>query len=181
MTHDVLFIQGAGSGAHQADGKLAANLQQELGEHYTVIFPRMPNEGNPDYEHWKQQIVRELMQLGTPSILVGHSIGGYMLLKYLAEQPLKTKVAAICIIAAPFPDGDENWHFDGFNLPKNFGTRLPKDAKIFLYHSKDDETVPFAHMSLYAHNIPGAVTRETTGGHQLGHDLRFIAEDIKNL
>jgi hypothetical protein len=46
MAKQVLFIQGAGEGAYDADKKLAESLQQALGSDYEVRCPLMPDEDN---------------------------------------------------------------------------------------------------------------------------------------
>ena len=172
----VVFIQGGGTGAHDEDAALAASLAQHLGDDFTVDFPRMPNEAAPDDEPWLQAIAQAISRAPAPVVLVGHSLGGYLLLKYLADEAALPPVAAVCIVAAPFPGGDPDWTFDDFDLPENLGERMP--APVFLYAAEDDEIVPFAHRDLYAAAIPHAVTRTATGGHQLGEDLRLVAEDI---
>jgi uncharacterized protein len=180
MGKEVIFIQGGGDGAYEMDQKLAASLQQALGTDYAVRYPRMPNEGDPDYTRWKEAIDRTIAILHGESILVGHSVGGYILVKYLTQEPLPDKlIRGICLIAAPYPGGDEQWQFEGVSLPDDFGRKLPANAKIFLYHSPDDQYVPFAHMRLYARHIPRAIARETAGGHQLNNDLSLVAQDIR--
>jgi len=179
MKRHVLFLQGGGNGAHEEDSKLVASLQKELGADYEVEYPRM-HEDAPDYEDWKVQISKEISGLHDEMILVGHSIGGYILIKYLSEEGSPNKaIIGICIIAAPFPGGDENWQFEGFSLPENFGAKLPADAKIYFYHSRDDQSVPFAHVALYSKELPMATVRETIGGHQLNNDLSVVAKDIR--
>ena len=44
MKKQVLFIQGGGKGAHEADNKLAVSLQDALGDEYNVVYPKMPEE-----------------------------------------------------------------------------------------------------------------------------------------
>jgi predicted alpha/beta hydrolase family esterase len=178
---DVVFIQGAGAGAHDEDARLAASLERHLGDEFSVEFPRMPDEDEPDDERWHQAIGDAITRGSAPVVLVGHSIGGYLLLTYLAAARITIPVAAICIIAAPFPGGDPAWTFDGFDLPERLAERLPKDAAVLLYASEDDDIVPFAHRDLYAATIPGATTRTTSGGHQLGEDLAMVADDIRRL
>lgn len=184
MRKEILFIQGGGEGAYEADGKLADSLQRALGADYDVKYPRMPNEGDPDYAAWKPRIGQELAGLAGDVILVGHSLGGYMLLKYLSEErapKAPISIAGICLIATPFPGGDEDWQFEGFNLPEDFAAKLPDKVQVFLYHSRDDQTAPFAHVALYAAKIPGATVRETSGGHQLNDDLSVVAQDVRSL
>jgi predicted alpha/beta hydrolase family esterase len=182
MKKQVLFIQGAGAGAHEEDSKLVASLQKALGVDYEVWYPEVPNEDDPDKDVWMSQIEDEIAASDDQIILVGHSVGGYILIKYLSEGgPAKKPITGLFIIAAPFPGGDENWQIEGFSLPENFGAKLPAEAKIFLYHSPDDQTVPFAHLALYAKALPKAIVRQTSGGHQLNNDLSIVANDIKTL
>lgn len=187
MRNAVLFIQGGGKGGYEADSKLASSLQRALGADYDVRYPHMPNEGEPDYAAWKPCIENELSGMAGEVFLVGHSAGGYMLLKYLSEESvpkaptLSVSIVGICLIATPFPGGDDDWQFDGFSLPENLAAKLPDTAKVFLYHSRDDHIVPFAHVALYARKLPGATVRETSGGHQLHNDLSVVAQDIGNV
>jgi predicted alpha/beta hydrolase family esterase len=181
VTTDVLFFHGAGEGAFEADAKLAASLARELGDDFVVSIPELPEDDDADDNGWRQ-IMRETIGNATaPVVLVAHSAGGYVLVKHLATEPATTPIAAICLIAAPFPGGDANWTFDGFDLPEDFGRLLPTGARVLLYASEDDDIVPFAHRDLYAAAIPGAVTRTTSGGHQLGDDLEAVARDIRAL
>jgi uncharacterized protein len=179
MRKEIVFIQGGGEGAYEVDRKLVANLQEALEVDYEVHYPRMPNEDEPDYARWKEHIHRIITALHGEIILVGHSVGGYILVKYLAQEHLPEKpIRGICLIATPYPGGDDNWQFEGFDLPENFGQKLPTNARIYLYHSPDDQIVPFTHVEMYAKNIPGATVRETRGGHQLNNDLSLVAQDI---
>lgn len=179
MKKYVLFIHGAGQGAYEEDGLLVASLQMALGSAYDVRYPRMANEESPEYADWKAQIATELSALDGAIILVGHSVGGSVLLKYLSEERVEKPVAALILIAAPFWGADEFWKWNEVRLPQDVAAKLARIPRIFLYHSRDDEIVPFAHLALYAAMLPQATIREFDGrGHQFGNDLEDIAEDI---
>jgi hypothetical protein len=184
MKQQILFIQGGGAGAHQADARLVVSLRRALGTSYEVRFPKMPAEGDPDYQRWKPRLTEELAALGNRSILVGHSLGGSFLLKYLVEEGIKQSVVGIFLIATPFWGG-AGWHYEGFErvaLPADFAAKLPPAAPVFLYHGRDDEIVPFAHLALYAAKLPHATRRAIEGrGHQFGDDLSEVAADIMSL
>jgi predicted alpha/beta hydrolase family esterase len=180
MMKRVLFIQGAGEGAYEEDAKLAASLQDALGTGYHVIYPKMPEEENPDDGAWMTQIAEELASLNGKVILVGHSAGGGVLLKYLLKKDIRRQVAGIFLISIPYwGPADEAGEY---TFQEGFASRLPHGVPIFLYHSRDDEWVPFAHLGIYAEKIPQAIVREFDGrGHQFNNDLSEIAVDIKSL
>lgn len=185
MKPQVLFIQGAGEGAYKEDEKLVTSLRRFLGSTYEVRYPVMQNENDAAYKTWVHQIKGELATIKDHVILVGHSVGGSILIKFLTETKTDKAVAGIFLIAAPFWGSDGGWTYDGYEalvLPEETDTKLPGEVPIFLYHSKDDEIVPFDHLALYAKRFPGATIRELGGrGHQLSNDLSEVANDIKEL
>jgi predicted alpha/beta hydrolase family esterase len=184
MRKQLLFIQGAGKGAYAEDEKLVASLRRLLGSPYEVHYPAMQDEDDADYETWARQVNDELTLLNGAVILVGHSVGASILLKFLAERELKKTIAGIFVVAAPYWGGNKGWTYDGYEtlvLPKKTATDLA-DVPVFFYHSSDDEIVPFAHLTLYANKFPGATVRALNGrGHQLNNDLSEVANDIKKL
>lgn len=109
MKKQVLFIQGAGEGAYEQDEKLAASLQDALGTEYQVLYPQMPNEESPKDEAWISQMSKELATLDGKVILVGHSAGGAVLLKYLLKENVGKPIAGIFLISIPYwgPEDEE--------------------------------------------------------------------------
>ena len=181
MKKQILFIQGAGEGAYKEDAKLAASLQDALGAEYHVIYPKMPDEENPEDEAWMTQITEELASVDGNVILVGHSAGGAVLLKYLLKESITKPIAGVFLISIPYW-GPEDEQGDEYPLREGFASRLPIGVPIFLYHSRDDQWVPFAHLGIYAEKIPQAIVREFDGrGHQFNNDLSEVAADIKSL
>lgn len=177
----ILFVQGGGKGAHDVDATLAASLQQALGSDYEVRFPRMPDEGNPKVESWKPRISAELSRLTGKIVLVAHSVGGAILLKYLSQENAGQAIAGLFLLATPTWDGDA-WNFDELKLPPDIAGKLASIPRIFLYHSRDDAVVPFAHLALHAAALPQATIRAVDGGgHQFGNDLTDVARDIQSL
>jgi uncharacterized protein len=176
----VLFIHGGGEDGYGADAKLAASLQEGLGAAYNVRYPQMPDQDVPDFG-WGKQIGKEIAALKDEVVLVGHSLGASMLLKYVSENSVNHQISGIFLIATPFWSGDEAWH-EGLKLREDFADTLPKDVPIFLYHNRDDEEVDVADLAIYAKKLPQATIRErASGGHQFGNDLTQVALDIKNL
>ena len=182
MKKHVLFIHGAGEGAFEEDGLLVASLQNALGRAYEVHYPKMPEHDSATYADWKAPIERELAILDNAVILVGHSVGGSVLVKYLSEQQLDKPITSLFLLATPYWGADEFWKWNEVRLPDDVATKLASIPRIFLYHSRDDDIVPFAHLALYAGKLPQATIHEfDRRGHQFGNDLAEIAEDIRSV
>jgi pimeloyl-ACP methyl ester carboxylesterase len=178
-TRQILFIQGGGAGVHDEwDNKLFDSLQRELGDGYEVRYPRMPEEDDPSYAKWSAAIRREMTALDDSAVVVGHSVGGTILISTLAERPPELKLRAIVLIASPFA-GTGGWPGDEFELPHNLGARLPQGVPVHVFHGLQDETVPPAHADLYAKVVPQAHLHRLPGrDHQLDNDLSDVAKAI---
>src|SRR5205823_5304689 len=75
------------------------------------------------------------------AILVGHSLGGTILINAIAKSRSERQFGAIFLIAAPFV-GDGGWPSEDMNPPPDLGARLPRDVPVFIYHGLDDDTAP---------------------------------------
>ena len=179
-TRQVLFVHGAGGEAFEEDAALVRSLREALGPDFVVEYPEMPDADAPKFGTWSARISYELSALDDGVILVGHSLGASILLKHLSEERVQKPIAGVFLIATPYW-GTADWEV-AYKLHEDFPEALPKDVPIFLYHSRDDEAVPFAHLALYTGRLPRATVREFDGrGHQLGDDLSEVAEDIARL
>jgi predicted alpha/beta hydrolase family esterase len=182
VKRQLLFVQGGGKGTHDEwDNKLVESLQQELGQDYEIHYPRMPSEDGPSYTTWKATLERVFGTLQDGAILVGHSVGGAILVKVLAEQSSTREFGAIFLIAAPFV-GEGGWSVDDLQFPPDLGARLPEGVPIHFYHGLEDEVAPPSHIELYARAVPQARVHRLRGrDHQLNNDLREIVAAILSL
>ena len=182
MTRQVLFVQGGGEGAHDEwDSKLVDSLKRELGSGYDVRYPRMPNEADPTYARWKPALEKELTLLDDGAMIVGHSIGGTILINALAAKAPERALGGVFLVAAPFI-GEGGWPSDEIIPRKKLGADLAHGVPIYLYHGSDDETAPVKHVELYGKAIPQAVVRRLKGrDHQVNNNLSEVARDIRSL
>ena len=182
MKRQVLFVQGGGEGTHDDwDDKLVESLRSGLGPNYEIRYPRMPNEDDPSYATWKATLEKEFAALNDGAILVGHSLGGTILINALAEHPPERKFGAIFLVAAPFV-GEGGWQSDDWKPQHELGGKLPRGVPIYLYHGLADDTAPPSHAELFVHAIPQAHLCHLPGrDHQLNSDLGEIATVIKSL
>ncbi|SDM67762.1 alpha/beta hydrolase [Sediminibacillus halophilus] len=183
MKKTVLFIHSAGpQGQGQGSSNLSSYLSKELGETYRFVSPKMPEPENPVCAHWKQQLEKELHKLTGEVTLIGHSLGGSVLLKYLTEHSLDLAISGLFIIASPYWGLDKNWQSKEFTLQRNFEQKLPSIPNLFLYHSVDEDIVPFAHHIAYAEKLPQATTRELEGKqHLFLNGLPILVQDIEGM
>lgn len=159
QTRRVLFVQGAGEGAHADDQALATYLTSGLASDYVVRYPEFSGLEDLVYETWKAEMDAELRRFGEPHIMVAHSLGGAAVLKYLAEERRDLDLDGLFLIGTPYKCADGEWGGDDFGLPLGFASSLPSIGQIVLYHSEDDEWVPFAHLARWAEKLPGARSR----------------------
>ncbi len=177
----LLFVQGGGKGAHDAwDDRLVDSLGWELGPAWSIHYPRMPDEDDPTYGAWKPALERVMDELPKGSVLIGHSVGGTVLMKLLAEHHAR-KPGAIVLLAPAFV-GDGGWSSDDLEVPPDIGARLPKGVPIHIFQGMADDVVPPAHVDLYAQAVPQAHIHRLPGrDHQLNQDLQEVAEEIRSL
>jgi uncharacterized protein len=162
------------------------NLPESLGEGFEVIFLKMPNTLNAKYAEWKIMFEKLIPFLKNNPILLGHSLGGIFLAKYLSENRFSKKIKATFLVSAPFDHKEyKNETLGDFKLGKNLENleNLEKQGgKIFIYHSEDDNLVSFKDFLKYKDNLPKAETRIFKNrGHFDQQKFPEIVKDIKNL
>ena len=182
VKHQLLFVQGGGKNVHSEwDSQLVESLRRELGHDYEIHYPRMPGEEEPSYFPWKTKLEREFEKLRDGALLVGHSVGGTILLKALTEQRAVRKFGAILLIAVPFV-GAGGWPADQMQLPPDLGAHLPAGVPIHFYQGLEDKVAPRSHVELYARAVPQARVHRLAGSdHQLNNDLKEVAATILSL
>ena len=184
MQHQVLFIHGGGEDGYHADLQLRDSLIADLGKRFSLVYPQMPSEEQlPDFG-WLDKIGQELEGLcgsETGIVLVGHSLGASMVLKFLSEREVSCEILGVFLLAAPFWKGDQDW-VQGLKLSKGFERKLPKGIPFYFYHCNDDREVGISDLQHYRTLMPQAVTVELeSGGHQFEGRLGMLATDMKVL
>jgi predicted alpha/beta hydrolase family esterase len=163
------------------------HLQDNLGVDYKVVQPRMPNRESARYDEWKIWFEKFVPFMQDGLALVGHSLGGLFLAKYLSEETLPKKVTATFLLAAPFDSGGRDRQkriiAAGFSLPKSIEKFSEQAGKIFLYHNKDDAIVNFEELKKYQGALPKAEVRVFEDRNHFFSQKEFpeLVADIKSL
>ncbi len=158
-----------------------ANLAEDLGSGHEVFTPRMPNSQNARYAEWKIWFEKVLSLLDDNLILIGHSLGGICIAKYLSENTSAKKIKATFLVAAPFNTAGKHPLVD-FIISNDISGLADQVGQIFLYHSEDDKVVPYSNFKDYTKALPMAEGKIfIDAGHF--HQTHFpqLVEDIKSL
>jgi len=154
-------------------------LRQKLGSDYEVILPVLPNRTNAQFSEWKIWFEKFLPFLNDGVILIGHSLGGAFLVKYLSENYFSKKIKAVFLVSAVYNKDSEGYPVLSFSLPKKLTLQT---ENTMIYHSIDDPVVPFSALEQYKKALPYAHTRIFNNrGHFNQEEFPELVEDILNL
>lgn len=157
------------------------SLQEKLGDDFAVISPKMPNSGNAKYLEWKIWFEKFFPFLNDEVVLIGHSLGGLFLTKYLSENIFPKKIKATLLVAPPFDSADSEYTLGDFSLPNELIKFQEQGGKIYFYHSKDDPVVSFVDFNKYKKALSTAsfIVFEDRE-HFVQEEFPEIIEKIKN-
>lgn len=143
-------------------------LDKKLGKKFDIIRPRMPLQDNARYAEWKIHFEKFIPLFQSGVILMGVSLGGIFLAKYLSENRFPVKRGGVVLVCPPFDNtlsGEDL--VGGFTLPANLSL-LEKNAKqVFLLFSEDDDVVPVFHAEKFRKKLKHATVTvyPTKNGH----------------
>ncbi len=161
-------------------------LDKELGKNFEIIRPRMPLSENAKYEDWKIFFERYIPFLRNNVILIGGSLGGIFLAKYLSENKFLKKILSTYLICPPFDD--TCFHEDlvgGFKLKSDLSLIEKNSKNLTLLFSKDDDDVPVSHAEKYRKKLknPKIVIYKSKNGHfkisKFPEIVKMIRNDVK--
>nr|WP_255534539.1 alpha/beta hydrolase [Chryseolinea lacunae] len=153
-------------------------MRKQLGEHVVIHYPIVEHPDEPSYQHWHNMLAKEFTKLPSPVILMGHSLGSSVLLKYLSENEIPVTISAMFLVATP------HWgkNLAEFMLKKEFEKSLPITSPIHFYQSKNDPVVPFRHVDFYREALPHAIVRElTSDDHTFAEGIPQLVSDVRDL
>lgn len=157
-------------------------LDKELGKNFEIIRPRMPMPENAKYDEWKIHFERYFPYLRNNIILIGWSLGGIFLAKYLSENKFPRKILSTYLIAPPFNNtiiGEDL--VGGFRLKSDLSMLEKNSKNLYLFFSKDDPTIPLNHPEKFRKKLKTAeiIIYESKGGHFLVSEFPEIVKMVK--
>jgi uncharacterized protein len=176
----ILFAHSAGPQYGKGKGSydLVMYLKSKLSDEFEILFPIIEKPKSPTYEKFKKMFAVAFAKITEPVILIGHSLGGSTLLKYLSEEKPAISTSALFLISTP------HWksNMKEFELKTNFQAFLKDIPTVFLYHCKNDTDVPFENLKFYEDSFKTSIVRELPGKeHTFSKGLPELVADIKSL
>lgn len=132
-------------------------LKKKLNKNFEIIKPRMPLQDNARYNDWKIHFERHFPKLRNNIILIGSSLGGIFLAKYLSENKFPKKILSIYLICPPFDNtlpGEDL--VGGFKLKSDLSMIEKNSKNINFLFSKKDKTVPISQAKKYEKKLENA-------------------------
>ncbi|MBU2037089.1 alpha/beta hydrolase [Patescibacteria group bacterium] len=161
-------------------------LDKELGKNFEIIRPRMPLQDDAKYGDWKIYFERIISYLKDDMILIGESLGGIFLAKYLSENKFPKKILSTYLVCPPFDNtltGEDL--VGGFKLKSDLSLLENNSKNLYLLFSEDDDVVPAPHAKKYGEKLKNAkiVIYKSKNGHfkipKFPEIIEMIKGDVK--
>jgi uncharacterized protein len=160
-------------------------FNKNLSKDFDIIKPKMPLKENAKYEEWKIHFERYFPFLNDNIILIGSSLGGIFLAKYLSENKFPKKILSIYLIAPPFDNTLPSEDLvGGFELQSNLSLIEKNSENLYLMFSKDDNVVSISHARKYGKKLKNAniIIYESKNGHfkisEFPEIINMIKKDV---
>jgi hypothetical protein len=131
-------------------------VKEQTSETHDFIYLQMPNAWNADYVAWSIWFEKVIPFLRDGAVLIGHSLGGGFLLRYLTEHKPPVTTSQLHLVAPVVDDldcpGVGEFQIDVHNWP---GFQSIPTA-VHLWHSSDDTLVPIHHSERFKALYPSA-------------------------
>ena len=138
----VFIIHGWGG---SPDGGWKPLLKMELEKrNFVVCAPQMPDTKNPKMHEWISELSKLIQTPDSETYLVGHSLGGITVLRYL--ESLKTgKAGGAVLIGTPIDNRDIEEISTFFENPIDWKKIKTYCRKFISINSDDDYYIPISH------------------------------------
>jgi len=121
-------------------------------------------------------------------ILIGSSLGGIFLARYLSENKFPKKILSTYLICPLFDNSLEGGDLvGGFKLKPDLSLLEKQSKNLYLMFSKDDDIVPISHAEKYRKKLKNAniIIFGSKNGHfkisEFPEIVKMIKDDVKKM
>tara|TARA_Y100000031_G_C8049647_1_gene305542 strand:+ start:50 stop:652 length:603 start_codon:yes stop_codon:yes gene_type:complete len=176
----VILVHGFNATPQDNFNPWLADTLRDMG--FEVETPELPlsTKDNLDLPQIIETMKDQVGYLKSDDILLGHSLGAFIILQYLEAVEMTETPRAVVLVAAP-------WKVSRQELKQLFIADLDADVlmwkarEFFVVHSKDDELVPFEHGERLAKQLKAKLLSVDKQGHFMGEEYPILAEIIKRI
>ncbi len=105
-----------------------------------VIAPAMPNPKRPDFKTWLRVVSEVVGQVDEQTVLIGHSLGCFILLRFLEQYRGAGRLGKLILIAGFILPADPK-HQSRFEPTPDFSHIRAVTKRIYCVYSDDDHVV----------------------------------------
>jgi predicted alpha/beta hydrolase family esterase len=129
--------------------------KQLLVRDITAVTPEMPHAYKPDYDVWRREVER--YDITPETLLVGHSTGGGLWVRYLSEHP-ELRVGKV-VLVAPWldPNNIKKTTFFEFEIDPEL---VKRTGGVTIFNSTNDHPGIHWSVEILRQTIPGLTYRE---------------------
>jgi predicted alpha/beta hydrolase family esterase len=162
MKEDIVIFHGLGCNGESV--WIPWLVKKLKTEGHRVWTPSLPNTTNPRAEEWVSAAEGVLAQTDQPLILIGHSLGGTLILHLLSRKAeWQSRLKHAYLFGSPAFTRPYTPEF--YNEPFDWPSIKEHSSKITAVWSRDDDRVPEDHIREIESNIDAQI--EIVNGH--GH------------
>lgn len=149
---------------------------------FEVVTPTLPlsTKDELDLPAIVESMKEQVGFLKSDDVLLGHSLGAFIILQYLEAVEMTETPRAVVLVAAP-------WKVSRPELRRLFIADL--DAEVLMWkareyvvvHDEEDELVPFEHGQKLAKQLKARLVNTTGQGHFMEEEYPILAEVIQGI
>ena len=180
------FLKNRKVSIERKNGWNGKYLDDKLGKQFQIIKPRMPRQDGATYSEWVIHFERFFPQLKDNLILIGESLGGIFLARYLSENKFPKKLKSVYLVCPPFDDSLPGEALtSGFKLKSDLSLLEKNCKKLTLMFSANDDVVPVSQAKKYSAKLKNAniiIYKHINGHFQISEFpeiVKMIRADIK--
>lgn len=158
-------------------------LASELRERgFEVVTPTLPLSSidEIDIPTIVEEMKRQVGYLKSDDILLGHSLGAFIILQYLEAVEMTQTPRAVVMVAAPLKVSRPELR-RLFLADLDADVLMWKAREFVVVHSKDDELVPFEHGQKFAEMFKAKLVVTNNDDHFMGERYPVLLETIEEL
>jgi len=142
-----------------------------------LLAPKLPLENEPDALVCIEALVKEVGRLDEDTIVLGHSLGGVLALRYLEAAEAISTPRAVILVGAPWQTKSEKTK--GLFLTEfDYDVVMWKAKEFVVIHDKEDKLVPFDHAEKYQRMLNAELVATTGQDHFMEAQYPILLETV---